>query len=643
MSANINVDISSTDNVSVELSAATLTSADFTDLFDTPSSYSGAGEYFLKVKATEDGVEFVDVSIGTAITLDLGDDGGNDSTDLQEIATSGDTNNIFTEPSADKLLIDVSQNWPTADLADGLNAGAIDAIGDFNASLLSGSDTTLITGTAGTSGNAVSWNVDGDAVDSGVAISDILQTSDIGSTVQAYDAQLASIAGLAPGAEGRMITADGLGGFQMSSPSQVRGYLNVEDGADVTDATNVDAAGAVMNSDTSTISMSFVIDEDDMISDSATKVPTQQSVKAYADTKASASHTHAASDITSGTFDDARIAQSNVTQHQAALSITESQISDFGSYIGNLVEDLTPQLGGNLDLNSSNITGTGNVAITGKATFTHNTNNEGIVLHDGTQALGEIVKHGADDSGILQLYDGGVVTSSITGRSGQPSVIVGTLRVDGGSVGSPGFTFGNDTDTGVYRIGANNLGLATAGTLAIDIDSSQNVSMPNGTLNVGSSVAVDSVKDEDNMSSNSATALATQQSIKAYVDAEIAAQEEAFVIAITDETTAVTTGTGKITFRMPFAMTLTAVRATLTGAGSTSGTTTVDINEGGTTILSTKLTIDYGEKTSTTAATAAVISDSALADDAEITIDVDAVTGGADETGLKVYLIGTRA
>lgn len=40
----------------------------------------------------------------------------------------------------------------------------------------------------------------------------------------------------------------------------------------------------------------------------------------------------AASKITSGTFADARIAASNVTQHQAALSITTSQISDFGSY-----------------------------------------------------------------------------------------------------------------------------------------------------------------------------------------------------------------------------------------------------------------------------------------------------------------------
>lgn len=57
----------------------------------------------------------------------------------------------------------------------------------------------------------------------------------------------------------------------------------IEAGADVTDATNVAAAGAVMETDTSTVDMDFVVDEDDMASDSATKVPTQQSVKKYVD------------------------------------------------------------------------------------------------------------------------------------------------------------------------------------------------------------------------------------------------------------------------------------------------------------------------------------------------------------------------
>jgi len=68
----------------------------------------------------------------------------------------------------------------------------------------------------------------------------------------------------------------------------------------------------------------------------------------------------------------------------------------------------------------------------------------------------------------------------------------------------------------------------------------------------------------------------------------------------------------------------------------------VDINEGGTTILSTKISIDASEKTSTTAATAAVISDTALADDAEITIDIDQVGSSVAGAGLKVYLIGTK-
>ena len=120
------------------------------------------------------------------------------------------------------------------------------------------------------------------------------------------------------------------------------------------------------------------------------------------------------------------------------------------------------------------------------------------------------------------------------------------------------------------------------------------------------------------------------------------AKTEYLVCAASDESTALTTGTGKVTFRMPYAMTLTAVRASLTTAQVGGTIFTVDINESGTTILSTKLTIDNTEKTSTTATTAAVISDTTLADDAEITIDIDQVGDGTAK-GLKITLIGTRA
>jgi hypothetical protein len=118
-------------------------------------------------------------------------------------------------------------------------------------------------------------------------------------------------------------------------------------------------------------------------------------------------------------------------------------------------------------------------------------------------------------------------------------------------------------------------------------------------------------------------------------------QNEVLGIAVSDETTDLTTGTAKATFRMPYAMTLSEVRATVTTA-PVGSTLVVDLNEG-TTILSTKLSIDASEKTSETAATPAVISDSALADDAEITIDIDQVGASTAGTGLKIWLIGTRA
>jgi hypothetical protein len=111
-------------------------------------------------------------------------------------------------------------------------------------------------------------------------------------------------------------------------------------------------------------------------------------------------------------------------------------------------------------------------------------------------------------------------------------------------------------------------------------------------------------------------------------------------VALSDETTAITTGTGKANIRAPFAMTLTGVRSNLNTASS-SGLPTVDINVNGSTILSTKLTIDANELTSVTATTPAVISSSAIADDDAISFDIDVAGTGAK--GLKVWLYGTRS
>jgi hypothetical protein len=114
-------------------------------------------------------------------------------------------------------------------------------------------------------------------------------------------------------------------------------------------------------------------------------------------------------------------------------------------------------------------------------------------------------------------------------------------------------------------------------------------------------------------------------------------------IACSDETTALTASTSvaKVTFRMPYAMTVTAVRASVTTA-PTDATILVDIHESGTTILSTKMMIDATELTSTTATTPYVISDTALADDASITLFVDQIGSSVAGAGLKVWIIGTR-
>jgi hypothetical protein len=114
------------------------------------------------------------------------------------------------------------------------------------------------------------------------------------------------------------------------------------------------------------------------------------------------------------------------------------------------------------------------------------------------------------------------------------------------------------------------------------------------------------------------------------------------VIACSNETSDLTVGANKVTFRSPYALTLTSVRASVNTA-PTGSTLIVDINENGTSVLSTKLSIDANEKTSLTAVSPAVISDSFIANDAEITIDIDQIGSAIAGKGLKVVLIGTQA
>ena len=118
--------------------------------------------------------------------------------------------------------------------------------------------------------------------------------------------------------------------------------------------------------------------------------------------------------------------------------------------------------------------------------------------------------------------------------------------------------------------------------------------------------------------------------------------EESMTISLSDEDTDLTTGTSKITFRAPFAMTLTSIPRSSLSTASSSGLVTVDINKSGTSVLGVdKLSIDANEKTSTTAATATTLSTTSIEDDSELTFDIDAEGTGAK--GLKVTLYYKRS
>ena len=126
----------------------------------------------------------------------------------------------------------------------------------------------------------------------------------------------------------------GTGALEVLSATATRTILNVEDGADVTDATNVAAAGATMNADADVSGNTWVLDEDALTSDSATKVPTQQSVKAYTDSgtqtlsnktidTASNTITVAANDVASGTIAHERGGlEADVSAYSGLVKIT---------------------------------------------------------------------------------------------------------------------------------------------------------------------------------------------------------------------------------------------------------------------------------------------------------------------------------
>jgi hypothetical protein len=119
------------------------------------------------------------------------------------------------------------------------------------------------------------------------------------------------------------------------------------------------------------------------------------------------------------------------------------------------------------------------------------------------------------------------------------------------------------------------------------------------------------------------------------------AAEMLFVIPVGAPATDLTTGTGKVTWTFgPDAFTITDIGADVKTA-PTGSILIADVNEAGTSIMTTnKLDIDVSETSTETAATAPGLTDTAIAANAIMSIDIDQVGSTIAGQELNVWIKG---
>ena len=324
-----------------------------------------------------------------------------------------------------------------------------------------------------------------------------------------------------------------------------------------------------------TISGITFVDEDNMASDSATKVPTQQSVKAYVDTQITAqdldfqgdSGGALSVDLDSQVLDIAGGTGLSTVGSGQTLTVnlddTAVTAGDYGTTTAIPVLSIDAQ---------GRITSASTAAISTSWTLTGDSGTQTVAGGDTVDIAGGTgltTVASATDTLTVNLDDTAVTPGSYGSTTAIPTFTVdqqGRLTAAGTATISTNLTVGADSGSDdVVRLGTDTLefagtsnettttvsnntitvGLAssvsgltsvsattlTDGTLsassgaitgATDITASGTVQF--GSLSDGSITATGFV-DEDNMASDSATLIPTQQSVKAYVDASLTASD----------------------------------------------------------------------------------------------------------------------
>lgn len=182
------------------------------------------------------------------------------------------------------------------------------------------------------------------------------------------------------------------------------------------------------------------------------------------------------------------------------MSATSADWSDgltLTAALQNIVEDTTPELGGDLNAGVNDIYGSGQVRFSGSGAGYEPVRHVSTEAAAGAGPISTLARESAspanNDVLARRAYEGK--------NDAAEDVIYGATQVEIVDVA-------DGTEDGLY-----NILVMIAGTLSSVMDFTSA-----GFRLFGSGVRVSSILDQDDMSSDSATALATQQSIKAYAD-----------------------------------------------------------------------------------------------------------------------------